>query len=72
MTGDPFTSCRPFVPQDLCSPNPCGNNAICTPGFDRSNKERPVCTCAPGYTGNALSSCVRVSNDALTFNFVGI
>jgi hypothetical protein len=59
MTGDPFISCRKFVPEDLCRPNPCGQNAICTPGFDRTQRERPVCTCPPGYTGNALTNCVR-------------
>ncbi|XP_055644665.1 neurogenic locus notch homolog protein 3 [Toxorhynchites rutilus septentrionalis] len=59
MTGDPFVSCRPFTKEDLCSPNPCGVNAMCTPGYDRSNRERPVCTCPPGFTGNALSNCVR-------------
>jgi hypothetical protein len=59
MTGDPFISCRKFVPEDLCRPNPCGTNAICTPGYDRTQRERPVCTCPPGYTGNALTNCVR-------------
>lgn len=59
MTGDPFISCRKFVPEDLCRPNPCGQNAICTPGYDRTQRERPVCTCPAGYTGNALTSCVR-------------
>ncbi|XP_043283202.1 neurogenic locus notch homolog protein 3 [Venturia canescens] len=59
MTGDPFISCRPFEPADLCKPNPCGENAICTPGHDNTGKERPVCTCPTGYTGNALSFCRR-------------
>ncbi|XP_038121204.1 neurogenic locus notch homolog protein 3 isoform X1 [Culex quinquefasciatus] len=59
MTGDPFVSCRPFTKEDLCNPNPCGTNAVCTPGYDRTNRERPVCTCPAGYTGNALSNCVR-------------
>ncbi|XP_055543234.1 nidogen [Wyeomyia smithii] len=59
MTGDPFVSCRPFTKEDLCDPNPCGLNAICTPGYDRNNQERPVCTCPAGYTGNALSNCVK-------------
>ncbi|XP_031625930.1 neurogenic locus notch homolog protein 1 isoform X2 [Contarinia nasturtii] len=60
MTGDPFVSCRPFTPQDLCSPhNPCGTNAKCTPGHDNTGRERPVCTCLPGYTGNPLTHCVR-------------
>ncbi|XP_051175815.1 neurogenic locus notch homolog protein 1 [Leptopilina boulardi] len=59
MTGDPFTSCRPFTPEDLCEPNPCGVNAKCTPGHDNTGKERPVCTCPQGYIGNALSSCQR-------------
>ncbi|XP_019877759.1 slit homolog 1 protein isoform X2 [Aethina tumida] len=59
MTGNPFVSCRPFTSQDLCEPNPCGANAKCQPGFDRTNKERPVCTCLPGYTGDPLRGCVR-------------
>lgn len=45
--------------EDLCKPNPCGTNAVCTPGYDNNNQERPVCTCPAGYTGNALTSCVR-------------
>ncbi|XP_048505762.1 neurogenic locus notch homolog protein 1 isoform X2 [Athalia rosae] len=59
MTGDPFVSCRPFEPIDLCKPNPCGANAVCTPGSDNTGRERPVCTCPPGYIGNALISCQR-------------
>ncbi|XP_055307559.1 protein jagged-1-like isoform X2 [Sitodiplosis mosellana] len=59
-TGDPFTRCRPFTPEDLCSPNnPCGTNAKCTPGHDNTGRERPVCTCLPGYTGNPLTHCAR-------------
>lgn len=42
---------------DLCEPNPCGENARCEPGYDRTNKERPVCTCHPGYVGDPLVSC---------------
>jgi hypothetical protein len=45
ISGDPFISCRPFVPEDLCRPNPCGQGAICTPGHDNTGKERPVCRC---------------------------
>lgn len=48
-----------WVAEDLCEPNPCGANAKCQPGFDRTNKERPVCTCLPGYTGDPLRGCVR-------------
>ncbi|KAK9510972.1 hypothetical protein O3M35_005636 [Rhynocoris fuscipes] len=59
MTGDPFVSCRPFEKADLCIPNPCGENAECTPGHDRTGKERPVCTCRPGFIGDALVSCRR-------------
>ena len=44
---------------DLCEPNPCGSNAICTPGHDNTGRERPVCTCPTGYIGNALVSCQR-------------
>ncbi|KAI5642548.1 Bm8 interacting protein 2d-4 precursor [Phthorimaea operculella] len=59
MTGDPFTYCRPFEARDLCEPNPCGTNAKCTPGHDRTGAERPVCTCPSGYIGNALVACER-------------
>lgn len=59
MTGDPFVRCRPFEPADLCEPNPCGENARCQPGHDNTGKERPVCTCLPGYTGDALTRCRR-------------
>lgn len=59
MTGDPFVRCRPFEPSDLCEPNPCGQNAKCQPGFDNTGKDRPVCTCLPGYIGNALTICNR-------------
>ncbi|XP_026501343.2 neurogenic locus notch homolog protein 3 [Vanessa tameamea] len=59
MTGDPFTFCRPFEARDLCEPNPCGTNAKCTPGHDRTGAERPVCTCPAGYIGNALSACEK-------------
>lgn len=45
---------------DLCEPNPCGTNAKCTPGHDRTGAERPVCTCPSGYIGNALVACDKV------------
>ncbi|XP_008211018.3 neurogenic locus notch homolog protein 2 isoform X1 [Nasonia vitripennis] len=58
-TGDPFTFCRPFTDEDLCTPNPCGLGAECRPGHDNTGKKRPVCTCPTGYIGNALVSCQR-------------
>ncbi|XP_068220040.1 uncharacterized protein [Palaemon carinicauda] len=58
-TGHPFDSCRPFTPEDLCNPNPCGTQADCTPGFDSSGNDRPVCTCPVGYIGNPLIACQR-------------
>ena len=33
IQGDPFVSCRPFTPEDLCRPNPCGANAYCESAF---------------------------------------
>jgi len=57
FTGHPYESCRRFTDQDLCEPNPCGTNAVCTPGTDRSGEKRPVCTCARGDIGNPLLSC---------------
>ncbi|RXG57952.1 Slit-like protein 1 protein [Armadillidium vulgare] len=56
-TGDPFVSCRAFTLDDLCRDNPCGSNAECHPGKDRSGNDRPVCTCPRGYIGNPLISC---------------
>jgi len=57
-TGDPFVSCRPFTPADLCRPDPCGPNAYCEPGFDkRTGEERPVCLCNEGYRGNGVTGC---------------
>lgn len=56
--GDPFKKCEK-IPEDPCKLNPCGINAYCTTGFDRSQRERAVCHCPPGYTGNALNSCFR-------------
>jgi len=43
----------------LCIPNPCGDNAQCTPGYDRTGRDRPVCTCLPGYRGDPLAGCRR-------------
>lgn len=57
--GHPFDECRPFGPADLCSPNPCGTSANCQPGHDNTGKERPVCTCPTGYTGDPLRYCYR-------------
>lgn len=71
MTGDPFVRCRPFTKQDLCEPNPCGTNAVCTPGHDNTGRERAVCTCPPGHTGNSLVHCARgecQSNDECADN----
>nr|CAD7201182.1 unnamed protein product [Timema douglasi] len=59
MTGHPFEYCRPFDTRDLCEPNPCGRNAQCQPGYDNTGKDRPVCTCLPGYVGNGVVGCVR-------------
>merc|ERR1711936_1176961 len=59
-TGDPFVSCRPFTPEDLCSPNPCGPNAYCKPGTDNlTGEDRPVCLCEEGFRGNGVTGCVR-------------
>lgn len=43
----------------MCDPNPCGANAKCQPGYDRSGNDRPVCTCLPGYLGNGVTGCIR-------------
>ncbi|XP_045134786.1 adhesive plaque matrix protein 2-like [Portunus trituberculatus] len=56
-TGDPFKHCRPFGPEDYCNPNPCGLNANCNPGTDRSGDTRAVCTCPKYYVGNPLIEC---------------
>merc|ERR1711973_935273 len=58
-TGHPFDRCRPFTKSDLCEPNPCGSNADCKPGTDRSGNDRPVCFCRAGFLGDPLVSCNR-------------
>jgi len=62
--GHPFDECKPFDIRDLCRPNPCGRNADCTPGKDRSGDDRPVCTCPEGFLGDPLVGCNR--GDCLT------
>ena len=42
FTGDPFQSCRRFTREDLCNPNPCGLDARCQPGSDRSGNDKPA------------------------------
>ena len=44
FTGDPFQSCRRFTREDLCNPNPCGLDARCQPGSDRSGNDKPAST----------------------------
>jgi len=58
-TGHPFDRCRPFDKSDLCNPDPCGSNAMCKPGTDRSGNDRPVCFCRAGFLGDPLVSCNR-------------
>ena len=48
-----------FSTGDLCNPNPCGIDADCKPGSDRSGNDRPVCFCRAGYLGDPLVSCRR-------------
>lgn len=37
----------PRVPENSCSPSPCGPNSIC-----QVKQGRPVCSCVPNYTGS--------------------
>ncbi|CAG0885574.1 unnamed protein product [Cyprideis torosa] len=59
FTGHPFDFCRPFRPEEICIPNPCGVNAQCAPGKDNQGNDRAVCTCPEGYIGDPLRSCTR-------------
>lgn len=69
-SGDPLVRCRPFTEEDLCTPNPCGTNAECALGYDKQNRQRPVCNCRTGYNGNPLSRSSRVSfGDSRNFFF---
>jgi len=62
-------SCRPFTPEDLCRPNPCGPNAYCKPGIDnRTGEDRPVCLCNEGYRGNGVTGCTRGECTSLQHN----
>ena len=52
--GDPFVKCdyvvdeegTPRIPDNPCSPSPCGPNSIC-----QIRDGRPVCSCIPNYIG---------------------
>jgi len=58
---------------DLCEPNPCGSNADCKPGTDRSGNDRPVCFCRAGFLGDPLVSCNRgecVDHEVRSFEFI--
>lgn len=43
---------RPTLPQNPCSPSPCGPNAVCQ---ERNNAGS--CTCISGYFGNPYEGC---------------
>lgn len=58
-------ACRNSKCIDVCS-DTCGTNAIC-----QSNRHVPVCTCPPGYTGNAFSFCRRFDPSELCQNACG-
>jgi len=52
MTGDPFTSCRRFRPEEYCNPSPCGANTNC-----RVRNNRAECSCIENYIGDPLTGC---------------
>ncbi|XP_065171538.1 protein eyes shut isoform X2 [Atheta coriaria] len=51
-TGDPFTHCRRFDPEELCHPSPCGQNTQC-----EVVNGIPTCKCLPGYHGSPIAGC---------------
>ncbi|GLV36703.1 asperous [Carabus blaptoides fortunei] len=52
FTGDPFTHCRRFNPEELCHPSPCGPNTRC-----EVVNLVPTCKCLQGYHGSPLQGC---------------
>jgi len=55
--GDPFRQCNPapkreIIPQDPCSPSPCGTNAVCTRQGNTAS-----CKCLPEYFGDPYVAC---------------
>lgn len=75
--GDPYIGCRPECIQNSDCPtdkaclntkcvNPCigtcDRNAEC-----RVVNHSPICSCLPGYTGNALTSCHRTPDISKNF-----
>lgn len=52
-------TCLYMLLDDLCNPNPCGTNAICTV-YNNTRREKPVCSCRTGYIGDSVISCQRV------------
>jgi len=56
---------------DLCNPNPCGQDADCKPGKDESGNDRSVCFCRSGFLGDPLVSCRRgqcIDHAVLNYN----
>ena len=67
--GDPYVECKPECvinpdcPDDMACrnlhcydpcPGVCGRNAVC-----EVRRHSPICSCLPGYVGNALVECKR-------------
>ena len=42
---------------EMCIPNPCGPNAICSPQADENGFPTPGCTCPEGYVGDGDIGC---------------
>ena len=69
--GNPYVECKPECtvnsecPRDkACLNNKCGDPCPGVCGAHAScavNNHNPVCTCDPGFTGNAFFSCSRIT-----------
>ena len=76
--GDPYTGCRPecVINSDCSQDKACVRNKCVSPcpGVCGYNAECnvinhiPVCTCAPGYTGDAFRGCHQIRK-YLSFKF---
>ena len=54
-------SCINKICMDICHPGFCGENADC-----QTKRNRPVCSCPPGTTGNPTLKCISILIDSHT------
>ena len=63
FSGDGVSSCVP-IPNDECSPNPCGANTVCRdPNPVATNTGDYVCSCGDGFSGTTTTGSPATCTD---------